>query len=417
MKNPIVYILFLALSLLCSCSRNNKTEFFLPAEWEPQTGAIICGLDDSASFEMITHLSKEMKVHCFVVDSTEADYRKLLGEAGAVLDSIRFLPSSVDFRYAARDGLLFMKNGNGDKQLVDFQWNAYGWYFEPAYKDYLEEDRNERAEYSRQYRSAFPYPVVSSSMVNEGGAIETNGKGTIIQVESVNFQRNPGMTREEQEAEVKRVLGAKKIIWLKEGAADDPFGWGTLIAENYFGIGVRGHVDEFVRFVNPNTILLAFPDSTEVKGDPVKRITLDRMKVNYDILKNSTDQDGNPFTIVKMPVPDVDYRTFALDTVTRNEEIRFLSKQILYEQKKFMVGDTVHFVPSGSYLNFFITNHTVYQARYWSKGKPEAIRSKDEKARKVLEEYFPGRKVFQINPIQINFRGGGLHCWTMQVPR
>ena len=71
-------------------------------------------------------------------------------------------------------------------------------------------------------------------MVNEGGAIETNGKGTILQVESVNMQRNPGMTKESQEAELKRVLNVKKIIWLKEGAAEDPFGWGTLITRKLF---------------------------------------------------------------------------------------------------------------------------------------------------------------------------------------
>ncbi|MBK7447195.1 MAG: agmatine deiminase family protein [Ignavibacteria bacterium] len=68
-------------------------------------------------------------------------------------------------------------------------------------------------------------------MVNEGGAIETNGKGTILQVESVNMQRNPGMTKEEQETELKKILNVNKIIWLKEGAAEDPFGWGTLIVK------------------------------------------------------------------------------------------------------------------------------------------------------------------------------------------
>ena len=98
-------------------------------------------------------------------------------------------------------------------------------------------------------------------MVNEGGAIETNGKGTILQVESVNMHRNPTMSKELQEAELKKVLNVKKIIWLKEGAAEDPSGWGTLITENYFGIGVKGHLDVFCRFVNENTILISFPDS------------------------------------------------------------------------------------------------------------------------------------------------------------
>lgn len=413
--NQLLCIIILA--IFCSCNQVSKTEFYLPAEWEPQTGVIVGGLDDEASFEMITQLSKEMKVYCIVVDSAKETYIKKFLDAGIILDSIHFLPSSTDFSYAERDGLLFMKNGNGEKQLVNFAWNSYGWYFEPEYKNYLEPDKKKRELYTTIHRSAFPYPLISSSMVNEGGAIETNGKGTILQVESVNMQRNPGMTKESQEAELKRLLNVKKVIWLKEGAAEDPFGWGTLIVENYFGIGVKGHIDEFCRFVNENTILISFPDSAEAENDPVKKITLERMKINYEILKNATDQDGKPFTIVKMPVPDIDYMTFALDTTSTNDEIKFLSYRILDEQKNFSIGDTVHFVPSSSYLNFLITNKTVFEAKYWTVGQPESSKVKDEKVKQILKQYFPDKNIYQINTAETNHNGGGLHCWSMQVPK
>jgi agmatine deiminase len=230
-----------------------------------------------------------MKVYCFIQDSAENTFKNKFIKAGAPIDSIHFLTSPTGFGYAARDGLLFMKNAKGEKQLANFQWNSYGWYFEPMYKDYLTQDQKQREAYTNQYRRAFPFPVDTSSLVNEGGAIETNGKGTIIQVESVNMHRNPDKNRERQEAELKKVLNAEKIIWLKEGPAEDPFGWGTHIVQNYFGIGVRGHVDEFCRFVNENTILLSFPDSSEAAEDPVKKITLERMKINYEILRNATD--------------------------------------------------------------------------------------------------------------------------------
>lgn len=405
------------LTTFCSFSHEDKTEFYLPAEWETQTGVIVGGLDDAATFEMVTQLSKESKVYCIVVDTMKETYNRKLSAAGITLDSIIFMPSSRDFSYAQRDGLLFMKNGNGEKKLVDFAWNNYGWYFEEEYKDYLETDKKKREAYTTVLRNTFPYSVVTSSMVNEGGAIETNGKGTILQVESVNMQRNPGMSKEQQGAELKRVLNVKKVIWLKEGAAEDPFGWGTLIAENYFGIGVKGHLDQFCRFVNENTILISFPDSAEAANDPVKKLTLDRMKVNYEILKNAVDQDGKPFNIVKMPVPDNDYMTFALDTTNINDEIKFLSYRILTEQKNFSIGDTVHFVPSSSYLNFLITNKTVFEAKYWTEGKSETSKAKDEKAKQILQQYFPDRKIYQINTEETNHNGGGLHCWSMQVPK
>ena len=417
MKKLNYLFYFILLILFYSCVPKNKTEFYLPAEWEPQSGVIVGGLDDTASFEMVSQLAREMKVFCLVSDSTMGIYKKKLSAVGVNLDSIQFLTSSTEFSYAQRDGVIFLKNGIGEKKLVNFAWNMYGWYFDSTIKNYINKDKKKRELYTSVYLKAFPYAVINSSMVNEGGAIETNGKGTILQVESVNMHRNPTMSKELQEAELKKVLNVKKIIWLKEGAAEDPSGWGTLITENYFGIGVKGHLDVFCRFVNENTILIAFPDSLEAAIDPVKKITLERMKINYEILKNATDQDGKPFTIVKMPVPDIDYMTFALDTVNKNNEIKFLSQQILFEQKQFSVGDTVHFVPSSSYLNFLITNKTVFEAKYWTEGQPAGSKGKDEKAKQILQQYFPDRKIYQINTAETNHNGGGLHCWSMQIPK
>ncbi|MBK8610016.1 MAG: agmatine deiminase family protein [Chitinophagaceae bacterium] len=417
MKKLNYLFCFVLLALLYSCNRKDKTEFYLPAEWEPQMGVIVNGLDDTATFEMVSQLAKETKVFCLVSDSSKEFYQNKLSAVGVNLDSIQFLTSSTEFSYAQRDGVIFLKNGIGEKKLVNFAWNMYGWYFDTTIKNYVDKDKIKRELYNAVQMKAFPYPVLTSSMVNEGGAIETNGKGTFLQVESVNMQRNPTMSKELQEAELRNVLNAKKIIWLKEGAAEDPFGYGTLITGNYFGIGVKGHLDEFCRFVNENTILISFPDSLEAALDPVKKITLDRMKVNYEILKNATDQDGKPFTIIKMPVPDVDYMTFRLDTTSRNNEIKFLSQQILFEQKRFSVGDTVHFVPSSSYLNFLITNKTVFEAKYWTAGQPESSKAKDEKVKQILQQYFPEKRIYQINTAATNHNGGGLHCWSMQVPK
>lgn len=405
------------LTIICSCKHESKTEFYLPVEWADQIGLITGGLDDPATFEMVTQLSKEEKVYCTAVDSMKENFTKKLINAGATLDSIEFITASEDFWYATRDGIMFMKNANGEKRLLNFQWNAYGWYLVPESKSFMESDKISREAYTKAISNAFPYPVITSSMVNEGGAIETNGKGTFLQVESMNMQRNPGMTKESQEAELKRVLNAKKIIWLKDGLAEDPTGKGALITENYFGVGVSGHLDEFCRFVNEHTILIVFPDSTEAAIDPVKKITLERMKVNYEILKNATDQDGNPFTIVKMPAPDIEYITFAIDTNSENDEIASISKFILWEQKNFKVGDTVHFVPSTSYMNFVITNKTIFQPKYWSEGMAESSKAKDEKARQILQNYFPDRKIYQISTVETNHNGGGLHCWSMHVPK
>ncbi len=253
-------------------------------------------------------------------------------------------------------------------------------------------------------------------MINEGGAIEVNGKGSIIQVESVNRQRNPNMILQQQEVELKRVLGITNIIWLKEGVADDPDGR-TLITKNYFGIGVNGHVDEFCRFVNTNTIFLTFPDSVEAQNDPVTKITYERMQVNFNILKQSVDQDRKPFNIVKTPVPDFNPVEYILDSSSSNMEVKHFSKRVLKKYSQFHNGDTTYFIPASSYLNFLVTNKVVLIPQYWKVGLPESTRQKDEQVKALFETYFPGRKIVQINPMGLNYLGGGIHCWTQQIPQ
>ncbi|MBK6634893.1 MAG: hypothetical protein IPG38_11795 [Chitinophagaceae bacterium] len=85
------YLFYLMLPvLLYSCNRKNKSEFYLPAEWEPQMGVIVNGLDDSATFEMVSQLAKEMKIFCLVPDSAQETYKKKLSAAGVNPDSIQF---------------------------------------------------------------------------------------------------------------------------------------------------------------------------------------------------------------------------------------------------------------------------------------------------------------------------------------
>jgi agmatine/peptidylarginine deiminase len=59
----------------------------------------------------------------------------------------------------------------------------------------------------------------------------------------------------------------------------------------------------------------------------------------------------------------------------------------------------------------------VFESKYWSEGKSASSKAKDEKAKQILQHYFPGRKIYQINTTATNHNGGGLHCWSMQIPK
>ena len=89
--------------------------------------------------------------------------------------------------------------------------------------------------------------IFKTELAHEGGNIEVNGKGTLIVYESAVRHRNPNLSKEYIESEFKRVLGVSKVIWLKQGLAEDPNGFYRRITGNYVGGGVQ-HSDEFVRF-------------------------------------------------------------------------------------------------------------------------------------------------------------------------
>jgi len=59
----------------------------------------------------------------------------------------------------------------------------------------------------------------------------------------------------------------------------------------------------------------------------------------------------------------------------------------------------------------------VIEAKYWTEGKSEISKAKDEKAVQILRRFFPDRNIYQINTAETNHKGGGLHCWSMQVPK
>lgn len=400
----------------CRLDFNASDDFVYPAEWEPHDAVWISffgGPTDGISYDMVASVARDTPVKVVVpkVDfygnsagSLNYVVRARFREMGINQANIEIITS--DSLVQTRDtGPIFLKNTNGELRIVDFLWNNYG----------------ESGAFGKPYRDSYPFdslmavqkgiPFIKSTIALEGGAIEVNGDGVLLQVEAVTLQRNPGMSKAMIEAELKRVLGQQRVIWLKEGLAEDPLG-PTLITDNYMGSGVGGHVDAFSRFVDPHTILLAFPDSAEAAADPVKKITLDRMKVNYDILRNEKDQHGHSFTIIKVPVPDIPYSSFVVDTTQIPTSLySFVKNNPSIEQ-----GDTLNWVPVASYLNFFITNNVVLLPQYWRPGMPDSVKEEDEIIRGIMARFFPDREIVPIDPLILNDAGGGIHCWTQQQP-
>lgn len=255
----------------------------------------------------------------------------------------------------ARDcGPIFIKRVNEGKAefaVTDWIYNAWGEKYPPF-------DSDNRL--PLWFSETFGLTRYEPGMVLEGGSIDTNGEGVFLTTEAVllNPNRNPGFTKQDIERKLEKYLGAKQVIWLKEGLAGDDTG---------------GHIDDLSRFLNKNTIL------TMISDDKAS-INHDALQLNLEILKTATNGQGNPFQIVTLPLPE-----------TRIEGVTV---------------DGSHHVPA-SYANFYIANGAVlvplYDKRY------------DEQALALFREYFPGRTITGIDCADLVWGQGSIHCITQQL--
>jgi agmatine deiminase len=423
--------LFLNVVIVLSCNQQ-QDKYYMPAEWEQQD-AVWLGweADSSLGFypvvaEMIKTLTPTVTVKiAFDSDSLMQTSKNYLKRQQIDTSNIRFYVMPGD-RYWIRDhGAAFLINIKGELGVADFDWNHYG------FPQFLKEKNNNNQDSVNKYLNkilpsinksgavdslmavAEGAKIFKTKVVTEGGNIEVNGEGTLIVCESAMKNRNPELTKEFMESELKNVLGVSTVIWIKQGLAEDPNGFYRRIIGNYVGGGVQ-HSDEFVRFSNANTILLAWVDEAEKDLNPINKMNYQRLNETFQTLKNATDQDGKPFNIVKVPLPDlITKKIVAIQDYTSKVSYDIPANRF-YISEAPKVGDTLLRVPASSYLNYLVTNGLVLISSYTSEG---SSKEKEDRVRKIFEEQFPKRKIVFINAMPQNWHGGGIHCSTQQQPR
>ncbi len=412
----IVLLILLSISEL----KSQENSFRYPAEWEPHQAIWVNhrGYDrDTVVDKMIMAIHKKVPVICRTPSDSLIDILITRYEGkGADLSKIGFLTIHGIKRVVRDRGPIFVKDSNDKLTIVDFN---FAWSYPYKY-DVYDGEKN----YSRNIGELFNIPVVNSELIHEGGAIEINQQGTLLQVTPLVKHHNPQFEKKEVEKRLKNLLGIKQFIWLEEGLASDP--QNMRIVDNKFALGVGGHVDEFARFVNDTTIFLAMPDDSEKNIDAVMSITYARMLKNYEILKSAKRLDGKPFNIVKIPVPYYPPRVHVIDD---SEKTPYPFDLIREQYGEYKTGDTLYLYATVSYLNFLVTNGQVLIPKYGDDQlksiehdviKQQELKARltiiDEFTRRLFKQYFPGRAIVQINPIGLNWYGGGIHCWSQQMP-
>ena len=304
-------------------------------------------------------------------------------------------------------GPIFVRGDRGGLRVVDFGFNMWGYESPDSPNSRLEEAVD------RHVAELLGLEVEKSTLISEGGSREFNGRGVMLAVEAVELQRNPGWTLEAMDEEFRRTLGVSKVIWLAEGMAEDELTFrGRLPGDVYTVITTGGHVDEFARFADPETILLAEITEEERRTDPIAAISHERLEESFRRLSAATDQDGNPFRIVRVPAPDS-----LFDTMRAGDGVFDYIQPLEYEDGTSIEPDEeIKVVAAASYLNFQVTNGLVLAQKYWKPGMPESLRDKDERALAILREVFPGREVLPLDAMAVNLGGGGIHCILQQEP-
>jgi len=420
----------LSIITLLSCNQKDD-KFYMPAEWEPHDAVWLGWEPDSTLgfYPAVTKMIKTLTPHvtvkiAFDSDSLMKTAKRYLMQQKVDTTNIKFYLMPGD-QYWIRDyGAAFLVNNKGQLGVADFGWNHYG------LPQFLKEKYNNNQDSVNNYLSNSLHSMIKSgtvdslmakaenaklintTVVTEGGNIEVNGKGTLIICESAMRNRNPDLTKEFIDGELKRVLGVTKIIWLKKGLAEDPNGFFRRITGNYVGGGVQ-HSDEFVRFSNANTILLAWVDESEKDLNPINSMNYQILNESYQLLKNETNQNGKKFNIVKVPLPDlITKKIVAINEYSEEASLDIPANQF-YISEAPKVGDTLLRVSASSYMNYLVTNGLVLISSYVAEG---SSKEKEDRVRKIFEEQFPKRKIVFINAMPQNWSGGGIHCSTQQQP-
>jgi agmatine deiminase len=422
MKLILTYLLLAFLIISCNSQKKNDVVFVVnqPAEFDTQEAIWLIWPStdhkEGESVENVTLTIIEALIGNIDIVVT-CKNKKLLQQASQTLKN-RFgdqprlqLLEIPSIEIWARDmGPIFVETNKKGLAIADFNFDSWG------YADTLDIDTKTEEMYDVRVAEHFDLPVISSAMISEGGNREVNGEGTLITTEAVEMGRNPTMTKKEMEAEYERLLGIKKTIWLKKGLVEDDHTFlGPITTSDgtkaYTVVTTNGHVDEFVRFVNDSTILLAQIDSTAF-DDPIAFENHKRIEENYQILSQSTDQDGKTFTIIRMPLPGTVFSTLSPGDYVY-ENIKTLD---YVNGNAFPDGDSVKVIAALSYLNFIITNKIIIGQTFWREGMPIELKEKDEEAALLLQSVFPNRKIVMIDAFAVNLGGGGIHCISMQQP-
>ncbi len=338
----------------------------MPAEWQRHEATWLAWPHDARDWpgkfapipwvyaEIVRQVAGAETVRLLVDDlAGERRARRTLIRAGVDLARVEFHRFRTDRVWMRDAGPVFVVQ-DGRKAIAGVRFNAWA-----KYRDW----RNDARIPARVAR-ALQIPLVpvrhaGRDVVLEGGAIDVNGRGTVLATEECLLHpsvqvRNPGFSLRDYQAVFREALGAGNAIWLDRGIAGDD---------------THGHVDDLARFVGPRTIVLCRePDPRDPNHRP--------LEANRERLESARLEDGSRPDLVFLPMP----------------------APVVFEGRRL----------PASYANFYVCNAAVLV--------PTFDDPRDRVAIGILAELFPDRPAVGIHALDLVWGRGTIHCLSQQEP-
>ncbi len=337
-----------------------SVDFRLPAEWEAQAGIVIAwphadtdwaprlAKVETAYVSLVAAIARfETVVICVGDQDVHVRAAQLLAAAALDHERVRFVEVAYDDTWLRDSGPLTLSNG-ATFRLIDFRFTGWGGKFEGGRDDRLIE-----ALFACGVFGAADYRRIDWAL--EGGAIESDGKGTLLTTWRCLHQRHPTMSRDAIRAQLLDVFAAERVLVLDHGYLQ--------------GDDTDAHIDTLARFAPDDAIVFqACDDPTDPHYDELSQMG--------EELANLRTADGRLYRLHALPWP----------------------RPIFDEGRRL----------AASYANYLIVNGAVVMPAY---GDPA-----DAAAAAVIAAAHPGRAVVTVDARALIWQNGSVHCLTMQMP-
>lgn len=333
-----------------------------PAEWESQSAILIAWphadtdwadrLDqvEETYIALVAAITRFQPVVICVADDDLETYAEMRLRSNRVeMARVRFVTAAYDDTWLRDSGPITLKQSDGGFRLLDFRFTGWGGKFEASLDDQLVGVLHDAGLFAGNAgRDVIDFAL-------EGGAIDTDGAGTLLTTWQCLHERHPDATREELTTKLAAWLQQDRVLWLDHGYLE--------------GDDTDAHVDTLVRFASPTSIVYQACDD----ASDSHHAELQAMGRELEALRTV---DGRPYTLFPLP--------WAQPVIDGGRRL------------------------AASYANYLILNGAVLMPAYGDVA--------DDAARAVLAAAYPDREIVQVPCRSLIWQNGSLHCITMQLP-